>query len=93
MRKETSQRALTGSVAYCHGHSFNDLWPPVCAMWQIDKQSLKKREEASDGAISTPYSGQNNLLPLVTKTSPLQQTTKKRFGARLRSYVTYCIPL
>jgi len=51
MRKETSQRALTGSVAYCHGHSFNELWPPVCAMWQIEKQSLKKREEASDGAI------------------------------------------
>ena len=23
-----SLRALTGLVAYCHGHSFNELWPP-----------------------------------------------------------------
>ena len=49
-----SLRALTGLVAYCHGHSFNELLPPVCAMWQIEKQSLKKREEASYGAVCAP---------------------------------------
>ena len=92
-----SLRALTGLVAYCHGHSFNELWPPVCAKWHIEKQILKKREEASHGAICVPKSDQYNLLPLVTKTSSLQQTTKEtiwRTSTQLRYLLhTYCIPL